>query len=116
MKGKKGFKNDEIEQERNTKKGQRTNLSENDVITVSTANVHQEVQRGGGYPSCNGPDKGQRYQGVRGEECEEDIPGVVAFSPAEDGQQALKGLRCPGEQGQAPAGGAQETQNIVNYL
>lgn len=77
-------------------------LSDVGVVTVVTAQIHQEVQSRGGYPSDNGPEEGKGQQSVGGEESEEDVPGVIALRPIERTGQHLDGLRQPGDRRQAP--------------
>lgn len=73
------------------------NPSDQNLVSVVPTAIHQEVQGGGYCPCSDGPGERQGQQGIGGEQSEEDIPGVIGFSPAENTDQYLDGLRHPGD-------------------
>lgn len=91
-------------------------LSDEAVVTIVTAEIHQEVQGRGGCPSNDRPEEGKWQQGVDGEEREEDIPRVIALCPTENTNQHLQGLRQPADHRQIPEGESEEEQVTVSAL
>lgn len=72
------------------------------MVPVVAAEVQEQMQGGGSGSGHYGPDEGQREEGVGGEERKEDIPGMVAFRPAEHAHKDLEGLGKPTDQRQVP--------------
>lgn len=73
-------------------------LSDEGLVAIVTADVHQQVQCGGGYTCDDGPEQREGQQGVGGEQGEENVPGVITLRPTENTHQHLDGLRKPAHQ------------------
>lgn len=83
------------------------------MVIIVTAEIHQEVQSGGGSSRNDGPEEGEGQEGVSGEKREEDIPRVIALRPTEDTNQHLEGLRQPADHWQIPEVDLKEEQVTV---